>query len=193
MRKVKRPSSSTCADISESRDSKNYVRSTTNRSIPNTTLYWKGNVMLAVSVDERHREDVKFHNRGYDVPIRCYEQAHYFMWDITRPDWSCVITAKDFFELYEVDHVFANGTYHISAKPAIPSVQPEGVWFVFNYDGPAYPVNVFENEIDALRYALANMEQVVFWEYGALWSVKKIFDGKLLKEHCEIPTESVKF
>lgn len=49
----------------------------------------------------------------------------------------------------------------------------KGAWFVFSYDHSAYPIALYEDEIDALRWVERNgYGHVKFWEFGTEWSDK---------------------
>ena len=50
-----------------------------------------------------------------------------------------------------------------------------GVWFVYGWDMNAYPLVVFDDEIEARRWKdenAPNYGQVKFWRYGTEWSNK---------------------
>lgn len=44
----------------------------------------------------------------------------------------------------------------------------KGVWFIYGYDTQAYPVNVFEDELEARR-AMQPWDHITFWEFGKSW------------------------
>ena len=47
-------------------------------------------------------------------------------------------------------------------------IPAQGVWFIYGWDQQAYPVNVFQNELDARRWSDENApyDKVIFWPYG---------------------------
>jgi hypothetical protein len=48
--------------------------------------------------------------------------------------------------------------------------QPKGAWFVYAYDVGAYPIALFDEEIEALRYVMRlGYGKVIFWEFGKNW------------------------
>lgn len=50
------------------------------------------------------------------------------------------------------------------------NIEVKGVWFVFAYDTSAYPINVFESEIEALRLVeQQGYGHAVFWPFGTPW------------------------
>jgi len=46
---------------------------------------------------------------------------------------------------------------------------PSGVWFVYGLDTQAYPIGVYDDELEAYKTALANHGFVMFWEFGKIW------------------------
>ena len=45
----------------------------------------------------------------------------------------------------------------------------DGAWFVFGRDMQDYPIGLFATEVEALRCALTNHGEAVFWPYGDEW------------------------
>ena len=58
-------------------------------------------------------------------------------------------------------------------EPEDGSVLPSGAWIVYNNsDHNAYPIALFETEIEALRHSQTSCHgygQVKFWEFGTEW------------------------
>lgn len=45
-----------------------------------------------------------------------------------------------------------------------------GAWFVFAYDHSAYPIALFGDELDALRFnEKLGYGHVIFWPFGEEW------------------------
>jgi hypothetical protein len=47
--------------------------------------------------------------------------------------------------------------------------KPLGIWFVYGTDYNAYPVSVFNDELEARR-SMESYEKVVFWPFGVKWN-----------------------
>lgn len=48
--------------------------------------------------------------------------------------------------------------------------QLPGAWFVYSFDMQAYPIALYDNELDACRWVVANgYGSVKFWPFGKEW------------------------
>jgi len=57
----------------------------------------------------------------------------------------------------------------IKLHPETPKeTKPLGIWFVYGTDYNAYPVSVFNDELEARR-SMESYEQIVFWPFGVKW------------------------
>lgn len=59
-------------------------------------------------------------------------------------------------------------SFIVSSQPAIPKVK--GAWITYSYDMNAYPIALYNNELDALRKVEEiGYGHVKFWEFGTDW------------------------
>lgn len=54
---------------------------------------------------------------------------------------------------------------------AVTDDDTPGAWFVYDRDWNAYPIALFDSELEALRWAArSGYGKVVFWPFGTEWS-----------------------